>query len=69
MSRIKDHRARNTRAHLPGGERRSRMLGTWDSLTPKFILVGCFHGPLELQMRDAGAELLFVPLGCSFPLR
>lgn len=44
------------------------MLGTWHSLTPKFIVVGCFHGPLELQMRDMGAELLFVPLGCSFPL-
>lgn len=48
MSRIKDHRLRNTQTHLPGGDMRSRMLGIWDNLTPKFILVGRFHGPLEL---------------------
>lgn len=49
MSRIKDHQARNTQAYLPrGGDRSSRMLRTWDSLTPKFILVRCSPGPLEL---------------------
>lgn len=46
---IKHHQARNSQSPPAGeGDRRSRMLGTRDSLTPKFNPVGSFHGPLEL---------------------
>lgn len=45
----KHHQAKNSQSPPTGeGARRSRMLGTRDSLTPKFIPVGSFHGPLEL---------------------